>query len=119
MYSEFKYHTFAVDFPSDVVAYLDKEIRHGAIIGPFHNLSIPRCHFDPFMVCHKPNSVNRREIVDLSWPNDNSVNDSADKNVYFGTRFALAFPSRDDITDEVLHLGKGAHVYEIDIPRAF
>ena len=119
LYSEFKNHASAIDFPNDVVTYLDEEIQHGAIIGPFETSPIPECHFSPFMTRHKPNSANRRVIVDLSWPHENSVNDGVDKSVYLGIQFSLSFPSVDHITDEVCRIGKGAHLYKIDISRAF
>ena len=71
------------------------------------------------MTRHKPNSDNRRVIIDLSWPLENSVNDGIDKNSYLGADFSLTFPSVDHITDEVRRIGKGAHLYKIDISRAF
>ena len=61
-----KNHSSAVDFPNDIITYLGEEIQHGAIIGPFDKCPIPECHFSPFMTRHKPNSINRRVIVDLS-----------------------------------------------------
>ena len=48
-----------------------------------------------------------------------TINDGVDKNSYLGTEFSLTFPSVDIITDEVHRLGKGAHLYKIDISRAF
>ena len=71
LYSDMKNHSSAVDFPNDIITYLGEEIQHGAIIGPFDKCPIPECHFSPFMTRHKPNSTNRRVIVDLSWPHDN------------------------------------------------
>ena len=39
--------------------------------------------------------------------------------VYLETPFVLSFPSVDTITQEVLKLGRGCHIYKIDISRAF
>ena len=38
---------------------------------------------------------------------------------YLGTDFILTYPSVDNITDEVLKLGKGYKMFKVDISRAF
>ena len=116
---EDKNHSSAVDYPDDIRAYLSEEIQHGAIIGPYENDPIPNCHFSPFMTREKPNASNRRVIIDLSWPKNNSVNDGVDKNSYLGSEFSLTFPTIDDITNELIKIGPGSHIYKIDISRAF
>ena len=67
----------------------------------------------------KPNSDTRRVIIDLSWPKGCSVNDGVDKSAYMGTDFRLTFPTIDDLTAELTKLGKGGHLYKIDVSRAF
>ena len=112
-------HTSALDFPAHVDAYLAEELKYGAILGPYAQNPIPDCHFSPFMTHEKSNSTNRRVIIDLSWPKDYSVNAGVDKNSYVGTDFVLSFPTIDDITEAVKKVGKGAHLYKIDVSRAF
>ena len=116
---EDKNHSSAVDYPEDIKAYLNEEIQYGAIIGPFQSNPIPNCHVSPFMTREKPNASNRRVIIDLSWPKHNSVNDGVDKNSYLGSEFSLTFPTIDDITNELVKIGPGSHIYKIDISRAF
>ena len=58
-------------------------------------------------------------IIDLSWPKHSSVNAGIDKNSYLGTDFALTFPSVDHITTEIKRLGTAAHIYKVDVSRAF
>ena len=67
----------------------------------------------------KANSDTRRVIIDLSWPKGYSVNDGVDKSAYMGTDFHLIFPTIDDLTAELTKLGRGAHLYKIDVSRAF
>ena len=67
----------------------------------------------------KPNSDRRRVIIDLSWPLGASVNAGIDKMSYLTSAFALTFPTGDDITTELTHLGHGALLYKVDISRAF
>ena len=114
-----KNHSSAIDFPADVQTYLEEEIKHGAIMGPYSVNPIPNAHVSPFRTREKPNAPNRRVIIDLSWPKDASVNAGVDKNSYLGSEFSLTFPTIDDITKELVKIGPGCHIYKIDISRAF
>ena len=114
-----KNHSSAVDFPADVQAYLDEEIKQGAIMGPYDVNPIPNSHVSPFMTREKPNAPNRRVIIDLSWPKNASVNAGVDKNSYLGSEFSLTFPTIDDITRELVKIGPGCHIYKTDVSRAF
>ena len=114
-----KNHTSATEFSADVETYLSEEIKYGAILGPYSQCPIADCHFSPFMTREKSTSNNRRVIIDLSWPKHFSVNAGVDKNSYLGTDFILSFPTIDDITDAVKKVGRGAHIYKIDVSRAF
>ena len=71
------------------------------------------------MTREKPNSDTRRVILDLSWPKGNSVNSGIDKNSYLGSKFALNFPTVDNIADELKRIGPGSHIFKIDISHAF
>ena len=71
------------------------------------------------MTRHKPNSDNRRVILDLSWPRGASVNAGVEKNGYMGSEFKLTFPTIDDLTQELVKIGKGAHIFKVDVSRAF
>ena len=86
-----KNHSSAVDFPSDVQVYLNEEIEHGAIMGPYDVNPIPNSHVSPFMTREKPNASNRCVIIDLSWPKNASVNAGVDKNSYWAQNFRLRF----------------------------
>ena len=63
----------------------------------------------------KPGAEHRHVIIELSWPRDASVNDEIDKDSYMGSEFSLTFPTVDHITNAVKNLGKGVHLYKIDI----
>ena len=99
--------------------YLQDEIKHGAIMGPFEDIPIDSCHFSPFMTREKSDSDKRCVIIDLSWPRDASVNLDVDKNSYLATNFVLTFPTVDNITDVLNRLGTGAHLYKVDVSHAF
>ena len=71
------------------------------------------------MTRDKSTSEHRRVIIDLSWPIGQSVNSGVSSDKYLDTEFVLTYPSIDNITDEVLKLGKGCHSFKVDISRAF
>ena len=112
-------HKSATEFPADIDAYIDEETKFDAILGPFKQKPIASSHTSPFMIRPKPNSSRRRVIVDLSWPLGASVNAGIDKNSYLDSDFVLTFPTVDDITNELIKLGRGAHIYKVDVSRAF
>ena len=76
-------------------------------------------HLNPMLTREKPNSVNRRVIVDMSWPLQQSVNYNVCKDTYLGTPFQLRYPSIDDITDHIIHLKGQCVLYKVDLQRAF
>ena len=112
-------HKSALQYPNDIDTYLSEEISHKAIIGPYGVNPIQGCHVSPFMSREKSGSTNRRVIIDLSWPRDNSVNSGIDKDSYLGTEFNLTFPTIDHIVNEVKQAGRGCHVFKVDVSRAF
>ena len=99
--SEAGNHKLAVDYPSDIDAYIAEEQKYDAILGPYTHKPIEGGHSSPFMTRAKPDSDRRRVIIDLSWPLGASVNAGIDKNTYLDAPFALTFPSVDDITNEL------------------
>ena len=97
-------HASAVKHPADIETYLKEEKQYKAILGPFKENPIHNCHYSPFMTRDKPGSENRRVIIDLSWPPDNSVNAGIHKDSYLGTDFSLTFPTVDHITDALKNI---------------
>ena len=67
-------HKSATEYADHVMVYLKEELRHQVILGPFKHPPIDNLHTSLFMTRDKPNSENRRVIIDLSWPLGESVN---------------------------------------------
>ena len=116
--STYENHSSAVQYPDQVDKYIQEELQHQAILDPFQKLPF-KVHFSPLMTRTKQNSSKRRTIMDLSWPQEASVNAGVKKNIYLDTYFKLYYPSVDDITTALSNLGPGAMMYKIDISRAF
>ena len=99
-------HSSARLFPKDIEAYLDEEIKHGAILGPFAAPPLNNLHISPMMTREKPNASHHRVIIDLSFPQGLSVNTGVTKDIYLDTPFILKLPTIDTITNQVKALGR-------------
>ena len=91
-----KNHASGRDHVYDIQCYIQEELQHGAMLGPFDQKPLP-LHISPFMTREKPDSEVRRTIVDLSWPKNFSVNAGVMKDTHLGSSFVLNYPSVDDI----------------------
>ena len=111
-------HSSALKFPHHVQNYIETEKKYGAILGPFTEFPF-QSHVSPFLTRDKPNSNNRRVILDLNFPQGNSVNDGVQRDIYLNTYFELNYPSVDAVVDRLKMLGTEALLYKIDISRAF
>ena len=61
-------HSSANLFLEDINAYLNEEIKYGAILGPFTAPPLAELHTSPTMTREKPSASHRRVIIDLSFP---------------------------------------------------
>ena len=57
-------HYSALQYPDHIENYLTDEIKNGATYGKYAF----SCHISPFFTRDKPNSKNRRVILDLGFP---------------------------------------------------
>ena len=113
-------HASALQFPEHVSMYLEDELGHKAIYGPFkHKPFGDLTHISPFITRYKPNSSKRRVIIDLSWPENASVNCFTSGTEYVDTAYKLYYPSIDSFTDRLVQLGRGALMHTIDLLRTF
>ena len=111
-------HASGRDHAYDIECYIQKELKHGAMLGPFVPKPVP-LHISLFMTREKPDSEVRRTVVDLSWPKNLSVNAGVIKDKYLGSSFVLNYPSVDDIVMKIVEIGPGSLLYKVDISRAF
>ena len=74
-------HPSAPNYPQDVEHYLNTEISHKAIWGPYDSPPLSAFHTSPFLSRPKPNSAHRCMIVDRSWPQGASVNFATSSHV--------------------------------------
>ena len=63
--------------------------------------------------------ISKPVIIDPSWPLGPSVNLGVSSDRYLDTDFVLTYPSIDNITDQVLRLGKGFKIFKCNISGDF
>ena len=111
-------HHSALQYPIDIQKYLDKEIKLGAMLGPFEAVCHPGYHCSPLMSRPKEGD-SRRVILDLSYPRGNSVNDQVSKERFDGNLFALKLPSIDTVVQDIVDIKDDPVLFKVDIARAF
>ena len=116
--SAFENHASALKYEEHVDVYIQEELQHNALYGPFDNPPFP-LHISPLMTREKQNSDTRHTIMDLSWPKEAPVNDVIHKCKYLDTYFHLQYPSIDTILQQIKELGPGALVYKVDSAGPF
>ena len=99
--------------------YISKELKHGALLGPFDSPPFDWLRVNPLMTRPKKDSVDRRVILDLSFPLGNSVNSSIDKHVYEGGPYKLRLPTPLDLAEHMANKGKGCLLFKVDLARAY
>lgn len=105
------------EHPQVVSKYLEEEARLSRIvdIGPAEAAKSLNIHCSPFGVIPKKNTPNKwRLIIDLSAPENHSVNDGILKELA-----SLSYMSIDDVVAAVLSRGKGTLLAKMDVRQAF
>ena len=112
-------HPSANQHPADIDAYLNKELRHSAIIGQADRLPFQWPRTNPMMTRPKKDSSSRRVIMDLSMPQDASVNSGNPRNSLDGAPFKLRLPNPATLAAKILEYGPGCLLYKVDLSRAY
>ena len=89
-------HHSAVHYSSDVAAYISKELKEGAMLGPFNHPSFtPWTQTNPLLTRPKKDSHLCQVIMDLSWPLPLgvSVNGCTRKESFLGVHKKMHLPS--------------------------
>ena len=116
----FSNHKGALEFPTEMNKYIDKERSYGAVIGPFEEVPFTsRIAVSPLSSREKKDSSDRRVIMDLSWPPGCSVNDGIAKDQFMGFTMKLSYSVLDEIAQRVHELGTDAQLFKVDLKRYF
>ena len=113
-------HKGTLAFPSAVDSYLSTELALGSVCRPFaRNPFMAPIALSPLNSVPKPDTDERRFILDLSWPAGFSVNDGISKDLFLGEPVSLTYPTADDIADSITQLGPGCLLFKRDLKRAY
>ena len=113
-------HKGALAFPSAVDSYLSMELALGSICGSFaRNPFMVPIALTPLNSIPKPDSHERRFILDLIWPAGSSVNDGISKDLFLGEPVSLTYPTVDDIADRIIQPGPGCLLFKRDLKHAY
>ena len=111
-------HKSAIQHPGAVRKYLETEVGHKAIVGPFESAPFERLHVSPMMTRPKPDG-SRRLIVDLSWPKGGGVNSRMADNEFDSYPCSLKYPTIDNIVQAIVDIGDDALLFKVDLQRAY
>ena len=67
----------------------------------------------------KKDSVERRVILDLSYPVGNSINDEIFQEYYLGKKINICYPNVDDLVDIIKLKGQDCLMYKKDLQRVY
>lgn len=113
-------HASALTFPHHVDRFIEKEVALGGIVGPIKQPPfVEWAHVSPLMTRDKKGSDDRRVIIDMSYPIDNSVNAYMYKNCSLGRQRDHTLPSVDDVVKIMSQMGTNAYIASTDISRAY
>lgn len=113
-------HQSAIRHPNHVNAFIQKELQHHAILGPFKEPPFtPWCWMSPIMTRPKKESQERRIIMDLSFPHGFSPNDGISIYDHFGKDISYSLPSISDLINKLQLQGPGSWVWKADLSRAY
>ena len=105
-----------VRFPESIDKFLEKEVRLGAMMGPFKDKPFTGWdRVNPLMTRQKRDSVERRVILDLSFPPEQSVNAAIPSNELDGSGFKMRLPNPWCLARDMLKCGPGAMLYKADL----
>ena len=113
-------HPSALAYMSEVDRFLEKEVRLGAMLGPFDSPPFVEWNqTSPLMSVEKRDSDRRRIIIDLSFPEGESVNDGVLRNYFQGDPLSYKLPTINDLSSAIVAMGRGAFLWKSDLARAY
>ena len=105
---------------SAVHTYLENEIKHRSVIGPFQNNPfIQEAGISPLNTRDKKDSVEKRIILDLSFPEGSAINEGIDKSKYLGLEITWKLPTVDTLVNLMVLKGVGSLLFKCDLRRYY
>ena len=113
-------HSSSIAHPSHVHDYIATELRHEALAVPFSRPPFREWfRVNPMLTRPKRDSLKRRVVLDLSFPELTSVNTHIPRGSLDSAPFKLKLPTALDFAALISTLGKGCALYKIYLSRAY
>ena len=114
-------HSSAVSHPDQIDKFVKKGLSSHSIIGPFKVSPFDNYVVSPLASVEKADSMDRRIIMDLSFPKGKSlsVNDSIPKDTFLGVEYQLRLPGVDAIIGMIRRKGCGCALMKRDLKDAY
>ena len=109
-------HASAKAYSDEVSSFISDEMAFDALLGHFKRKPHPLFTWSPLMT--RPKGSGHRIILHLSY-GEGLANKATDKDAFDGRPFKLKLPSLDELLPILEELGPDAHLWKIDISRAF
>lgn len=108
-------HPSARNYPKHLRQYIETELSHRAIVGPFKSVPFtPWTRLSPLMTRPKRDSDKRRVIVDMSFPEGEAVNDGIKITSIYGRDTTYTLPSIQDLAALIQQAPSTAWVWKAD-----
>lgn len=115
-----KNHPSGEAFRPHISQFIEKELNHKAVLGPFHHDPFePWVRYSPIMTRPKKDSDQRRVILDLSYPKGRAVNDGIAVENHFGQDISYTLPTIEDFAQRLISQGPSAFMWKADLSRAY
>ena len=102
------------DHPQVIEDYIRKECTMGRLLGPFDPKLFPEVQVSRFGVIPKSEPGSWRLILDLSFPEGQSVNDGINPEIC-----SLSYVTVDHAVEAIMRKGQGAELAKVDIKSAY
>ena len=112
-------HPSSHNFPDEIMGYINKELKHGAICGPFQSSPFTWFRNNPLMVRPKKEVGKYRVILDLYFPCGMSVNSFIPRLSFDGAPYKLRLPTALDLAELIADYGPNCFLYKLDLSRAY
>lgn len=113
-------HASAKNHSTHVSHYIQTELSHEAIVGPFKSSPFaPWTRLSPLMTRPKRDSERRRVIVDMSFPSGEAVNDGINITSIYGRDTTYTLPSVQDLATLIQKAPSTAWLWKADLARAY
>ena len=115
-----KNHPSALAYVAEVERFIKKELSKGALLGPFDTPPFyPWTQNSPLMTAEKKDSERRRLIINLSFPEGESVNAGVARNFFQGEEKSYTLPTVHDLAEMVTAMGPGTFLWKTNLEQAY